>query len=576
MRPNRDDIKQALLHSDRYVRDAALSYLQTVSVRDAEVLPLVIRAIDQYGWEAFTSSDPFDSLPQTAETLDWMVKRLLLRIDRDARADASTDRVGPGEQAFGEPADDRLEDEFEEDENFPDEPLDFDYSTQGAGTYDAQNALRDAVVTCDVHLLTAVDEQDLIDRLPEFDLKFVRARLSLISADSERCWQELQEYADGQARDHSDADRPEIDVIDVDSSPVAGEGENAAGYDEELDSSVEFADDENSDEPGVDAGDEFEGDYEERDDYSAYLNFVLPRIEVIAREPDRWRDRVLAALTENHRDVRSLTLLPAMVRLAGTIRLEAATAHIVRLLKSIDDGWEDDRLLRRSCEYALANTGTSEVAQELAAAFGRAKTTFRRSATLVLHSLRDDAAVRACSSLLIKEKDASIRELLGCALAANLAPEAIQPLRRIILGQPWRLGIRRLQEVLIGVSTLLGVSVPETTKWRKSLAVSPSLEDEVAAAAQAMLETLRRDPQFASPSYEPADWATNDDRATPERPEPIVNHAPQAGRNDPCPCGSGKKYKKCCWRKTPVLTSGESTERSPTTPLGREDRTSGL
>jgi len=22
-----------------------------------------------------------------------------------------------------------------------------------------------------------------------------------------------------------------------------------------------------------------------------------------------------------------------------------------------------------------------------------------------------------------------------------------------------------------------------------------------------------------------------------------------AGRNDPCPCGSGKKYKKCCWGK---------------------------
>ncbi|MBR6467995.1 MAG: SEC-C domain-containing protein, partial [Desulfovibrio sp.] len=22
--------------------------------------------------------------------------------------------------------------------------------------------------------------------------------------------------------------------------------------------------------------------------------------------------------------------------------------------------------------------------------------------------------------------------------------------------------------------------------------------------------------------------------------------APRVGRNDPCPCGSGKKYKKCC------------------------------
>ena len=29
---------------------------------------------------------------------------------------------------------------------------------------------------------------------------------------------------------------------------------------------------------------------------------------------------------------------------------------------------------------------------------------------------------------------------------------------------------------------------------------------------------------------------------------PIVNNAPKVGRNDPCPCGSGKKYKNCCGR----------------------------
>lgn len=23
----------------------------------------------------------------------------------------------------------------------------------------------------------------------------------------------------------------------------------------------------------------------------------------------------------------------------------------------------------------------------------------------------------------------------------------------------------------------------------------------------------------------------------------------KTGRNDPCPCGSGKKYKQCCWNK---------------------------
>lgn len=28
--------------------------------------------------------------------------------------------------------------------------------------------------------------------------------------------------------------------------------------------------------------------------------------------------------------------------------------------------------------------------------------------------------------------------------------------------------------------------------------------------------------------------------------QPIVREDPKIGRNDPCPCGSGKKYKKCC------------------------------
>jgi uncharacterized protein YecA (UPF0149 family) len=29
-------------------------------------------------------------------------------------------------------------------------------------------------------------------------------------------------------------------------------------------------------------------------------------------------------------------------------------------------------------------------------------------------------------------------------------------------------------------------------------------------------------------------------------PAPIESEEPKVGRNDPCPCGSGKKYKKCC------------------------------
>ena len=29
---------------------------------------------------------------------------------------------------------------------------------------------------------------------------------------------------------------------------------------------------------------------------------------------------------------------------------------------------------------------------------------------------------------------------------------------------------------------------------------------------------------------------------------------PKVGRNDPCPCGSGKKYKQCCERKVGHLS----------------------
>ncbi|MEK6607644.1 MAG: SEC-C metal-binding domain-containing protein, partial [Myxococcota bacterium] len=34
--------------------------------------------------------------------------------------------------------------------------------------------------------------------------------------------------------------------------------------------------------------------------------------------------------------------------------------------------------------------------------------------------------------------------------------------------------------------------------------------------------------------------------SAPEKQKTIVRDQPKVGRNDPCPCGSGKKYKKCC------------------------------
>lgn len=44
----------------------------------------------------------------------------------------------------------------------------------------------------------------------------------------------------------------------------------------------------------------------------------------------------------------------------------------------------------------------------------------------------------------------------------------------------------------------------------------------------------------------PEKFEGEDDDALEFWPQPYRRTAPKVGRNDPCPCGSGKKYKKCC------------------------------
>ena len=52
------------------------------------------------------------------------------------------------------------------------------------------------------------------------------------------------------------------------------------------------------------------------------------------------------------------------------------------------------------------------------------------------------------------------------------------------------------------------------------------------------LETIHLDKNTGLPQSGPSD----------SKPQPVVNQGPKVGRNDPCPCGSGKKYKNCCGR----------------------------
>jgi preprotein translocase subunit SecA len=58
-----------------------------------------------------------------------------------------------------------------------------------------------------------------------------------------------------------------------------------------------------------------------------------------------------------------------------------------------------------------------------------------------------------------------------------------------------------------------------------------------------MWKTVIDDPTH--PDHEKIPQAVTDDGVLAKQ-EPIRRSGPKIGANDPCPCGSGRKYKKCC------------------------------
>jgi preprotein translocase subunit SecA len=77
------------------------------------------------------------------------------------------------------------------------------------------------------------------------------------------------------------------------------------------------------------------------------------------------------------------------------------------------------------------------------------------------------------------------------------------------------------------------------------MAVRIRTADELDAASESINEDMS---QVKDVQYQHADISS--DSAESEKPAARapapVRSGPKVGRNDPCPCGSGKKYKACC------------------------------
>ena len=149
MRLSEDKIKAGILHPDHDVRDAAAMYFSRSACRDPSILPLVIQAIEKYGWEqAFIVPPVAEGLPLSDETLPWVVKQL---DSEDVRKDRT---------AFGR-------------------------GWQGALVW----LLCDA----DPNLLARhKSEIDGIKGLRKDDRTLIEMRVDLLNMKAESCWRELE------------------------------------------------------------------------------------------------------------------------------------------------------------------------------------------------------------------------------------------------------------------------------------------------------------------------------------------------------------------------------------------------
>ena len=93
-----------------------------------------------------------------------------------------------------------------------------------------------------------------------------------------------------------------------------------------------------------------------------------------------------------------------------------------------------------------------------------------------------------------------------------------------------------------GVDPLVAFRKEAFTEWE---GLQAAIQEEIAKLMFRVQVVRERTRPQASPFQEVYASHGGDEEPEPKRPERVK----KVGRNDPCPCGSGKKYKKCCLGK---------------------------
>jgi HEAT repeat protein len=275
-------------------------------------------------------------------------------------------------------------------------------------------------------------------------------------------------------------------------------------------------------------------------------------IEAIARHPDLFRDRVLAALADERlRDWPELIVTDV----AGAMKLSDAAGALLDKLKV-----EEADFLWEVAGDALVHIGDERVVAAIAERWPKEDIGFRFSAAEILGRIKRSESQAALVAALQGEQDLGVVGSIALALVELMPDDAptIDTLRALARDDSsYDRTMIHLDEDLLTLATMTGASLPEGPEWRRKIDERRARwsmgMSNVDSAMTQMSSALASSPVYTGPLRPvPAEFRRSAATAVAERPAPLAtrkpfrNAQPKVGRNDPCPCGSGKKHKKCC------------------------------
>ena len=103
-----------------------------------------------------------------------------------------------------------------------------------------------------------------------------------------------------------------------------------------------------------------------------------------------------------------------------------------------------------------------------------------------------------------------------------------------------------MQQVEQMLSSPRGALLGDFGAFCQERGVEPEMGDaQMSDEMQELQEEWLQTPRYSLEGKKPAEMLEGG-RLFPGKIETFRREAPKVGRNDPCPCGSGKKFKKCC------------------------------